>query len=117
MPSWEDVVEIGTRLPGVEAGTSYGTPALRVRGKGMCRLRTNPDALVLRVTDVGEREALLQGQPDVFFTTPHYDGYPYVLVRLEAVDAVELGELIEEAWRVSAGKRVVAAWEAEQGSR
>jgi hypothetical protein len=114
MPSWEDVVEIGTRLPGVEVGTSFRTPALRVRGKGMCRLRTNPDALVLRVTDIGEREALLQGQPDVFFTTPHYDGYPYVLVRLEAVDAVELGELIEEAWRVFAAKRVVAAWEVEQ---
>jgi hypothetical protein len=81
----------------------------------MCRLRTNPDALVLRVTDLGEREALLQGQPDVFFTTPHYNGYPYVLVRLEAVDAVELGELIEEAWRAFAAKRVVAAWEAEQG--
>jgi hypothetical protein len=115
MPSWEDVVEIGTRLPGVEVGTSFRTPALRVRGKGMCRLRTNPDALVLRVTDVGEREALLQGQPDVFFTTPHYDGYPYVLVRLEAVDPVELGELLEEAWRVFAAKRVVTAWEAEHG--
>ena len=115
MPTWEDVVAIGTRLPDVEVGTSFGTPALRVRGKGMCRLRTNPDALVLRVTDLGEREALLQGQPDVFFTTPHYDGYPYVLVRLEAVDPVELGELLEEAWRVFAAKRVVTAWEAEQG--
>ncbi|MDX6677729.1 MAG: hypothetical protein QOE31_1781 [Solirubrobacteraceae bacterium] len=116
MPSWEDVVEIGTRLPGVEVGTSFRTPALRVRGKGMCRLRTNPDALVLRVTDIGEREALLQGQPDVFFTTPHYDGYPYVLVRLADVDPVELCELIEEAWRVFAAKRVVKAWEVEQAS-
>jgi hypothetical protein len=116
MPSWEDVIEIGTRLPGVELGTSYGTPALRVRGKGMCRLRTNPDALVLRVSDMGEREALLQSQPDVFFSTPHYDGYPYVLVRLAAVDPVELEELLEEAWRVRAAKRVVKAWEAEQAS-
>ena len=107
VPTWEDVVEIGTRLPGVEVGTSFRTPALRVRGKGMCRLRTNPDALVLRVVDMGEREALLQGQPDVFFSTPHYDGWPYVLVRLEAVDPVELGELLEDAWRVFAAKRVV----------
>ena len=113
MPTWEDVVEIGTRLPGVEVATSFGTPALRVRGKGMCRLRTNPDALVLRVNDMGEREALLQGQPDVFFTTPHYDGYPYVLVRLRAVDPVELGELLKEAWRVRAAKRVVKALDAE----
>ena len=55
--------------------TSWGTPALRVGGRGMiCRLRTDPDALVLRVTDLGEREALLQGQPEAFFSTPHYDG-------------------------------------------
>jgi hypothetical protein len=117
MPTWEDVVELGTRLPGVEVGTSFRTPALRVRGKGMCRLRTNPDALVLRVSDMGEREALLQGQPDVFFTTPHYDGYPYVLVRLEAVDPVELAELLEEAWRLRAAKRVVKAWDAERAAQ
>jgi hypothetical protein len=116
MPSWEDVVEIGTRLPGVEVGTSFRTPALRVRGRGMCRLRSNPDALVLRVSDMGEREALLQGQPDVFFSTAHYDGYPYVLVRLPAVDPVELEELLEEAWRVFAAKRVVKAWEVERAS-
>jgi len=114
MPTWEDAVEIGLRLPGVEVGTSYGTAALRVRGKGMCRLRTSPDALVVRVSDMGEREALLQGQPDVFFTTPHYDGYPYVLVRLEAIDPVELGELLDEAWRVFAAKRVVRAWDEER---
>ena len=112
MPTWEDVVRLGTALPGVEVSTSYGTPALKVRKRGMCRLRTDPDALVLRVVDLGEREALLQGEPDAFFTTPHYDGYPYVLVRLEAVDPVELSELLEEAWRVFAGKRAVAAYDA-----
>ena len=105
---------MGTRLPGVEVGTSFRTPALKVRGKGMCRLRTNPDALVLRVIDMGEREALLQSDPGVFFSTPHYDGWPYVLVRLEAVDPVELAELLEDAWRAFAAKRVVQAWEAER---
>jgi hypothetical protein len=112
MPTWDDVVAVGQRFPGVELGTSYGTPALKVRGKGMCRLRTDPDALVIRVTDLGEREALLQGQPDAFFSTPHYDGYPYVLVRLEAVDPTELAELIEEAWRIRAPKRLVAQHDA-----
>jgi hypothetical protein len=112
MPTWDDVVAVGQRFPGVELGTSYGTPALKVRGKGMCRLRTDPDALVIRVTDLGEREALLQGQPDAFFSTPHYDGHPYVLVRLEAVDPTELAELIEEAWRIRAPKRLVAQHEA-----
>jgi hypothetical protein len=112
MPTWEDVVEIAQRFPGVELGASYGTPALKIRGKFMCRVRTNPDALVLRVIDMGEREALVQGQPDAFFTTPHYDGYPAVLVRLEAVDPVELAELLEEAWRLGATKRLVAEYEA-----
>lgn len=107
MPSWEDVVEIASRLPGVEVGTSYGTPSLKVRGKFMCRMRTNPDALVLRVIDMGEREALLQGQPDVFFTTPHYNGYPAVLVHLRHVDPIELAELVEDAWRVRAPKRLI----------
>lgn len=111
MLRWDDVVEIAARLPEVELGTSYGTPSLKVRGKFMCRLRINPDALVLRVVDMGEREALLQGQPDVFFTTAHYDGYPAVLVRLESADPVELAELIEEAWRIRAPKRLIKEYE------
>ena len=106
MPDWSDVVAMGTRLPETEEGTWYRTPALKVAGKGFCRLRTDPDALVLRVADMHEREALLQGQPEAFFTTPHYDGYPYVLVRLDAADPEELGELIEEAWRVTAPPRL-----------
>jgi hypothetical protein len=112
VPSWEDVVAIGLRLPEVEVSTWFGTPSLKVRGKSMCRMRTDPDALVLRVIDLGEREALLQGQPDAFFSTPHYDGHPYVLVRLEAVDPGELAELIEDAWRIRAPKRVVKAYDA-----
>jgi hypothetical protein len=104
VPTWEDVVAIGLRFPGVEEGTWYGTPGLKVGGKGFCRLRTDPDALVMRVSDMGEREALLQGQPDAFFTTPHYDDAPYVLIRLEAVDPEELAELVEEAWRIRANR-------------
>jgi hypothetical protein len=104
MPTWDDVVRSGTRLEGVEEGTWYGTAALKVGGKGFCRMRTDPDALVMRVADMGEREALLQGQPDAFFSTPHYDGHPYVLIRLDAVDPQELAELIEEAWRIRSGR-------------
>ena len=112
MPDWADVSAIGARFPGIEEGTSWGTPALKVRGKFICRLRTNPDALVVRVIDMGDREALLRGDPDVYFTTPHYDGYPAVLVRLEAITPDALAELIEDAWRLQAPKRVVAAHDA-----
>ena len=112
MPTWADVVTIGSRFPGVEESTSYGTPALKARGKMMCRLRTDPDALVVRVLDVGDREALLRGDPDVYFTTPHYDGYPYVLVRLESVEMDQLVELIEDAWRIRAPKRLISEFDA-----
>jgi hypothetical protein len=107
MPTWEDVEAMGLRYPGVERTTWFGTPSLKVAGNGMCRLRTDPDALVIRVLDLGDREALLKGQPDVFFITPHYDGYPYVLVRLEDVDEAQLEELVEDAWRIRAPKRLV----------
>jgi hypothetical protein len=113
VPTWDDVVAIGTALPEVEVGTSYGTPALKVRGKGICRMRSEPEeALVLLVSDMGEREALLQGHPGAFFTIAHYDGHPYVLVRLANVDRQELAELLEEAWRLRAPKRLVAAHDA-----
>lgn len=108
------MVAIGSRFPGVEVGTSYGAPALRVNGRGICRLRTDPDALVVRVIDLADKEALLLGGPDAYFTTPHYDGHPYVLVRLEAVGAEELAELIEDAWRARAPKRVVARFDEQR---
>lgn len=111
MPTWEDVVAIGSRFPGVEVGKSWGTPALKVKAKFLCRMRTNPDALVLRVIHMGEREALLQGDPETFFITPHYDGYPAVLVRLDKVDPTELAELLEDAWRTQAPKRLIAQYE------
>lgn len=108
MPSWDDVVAIGLELPGVEVGTSWGRPALKLRGKHLCALRSDPDALVLPVAHEGEKLALLQEQPDAYFTTPHYDGHAYVLVRLERVDAGELRELVDEAWHRRATKRQIA---------
>ena len=117
MATWDDVVAIGERLPGVEAGRWWGTPGLLVRapgkakGKGFCRLRTNPDALVIRVADLDDREALLQGDPTVYFTTPHYEGSPHVLVHLDAIDPEELAGLIEDAWRLTAPKDVIASHE------
>jgi len=54
----------------------------------------------------------MQDQPGAFFSTPHYDGYPYVLVRLDVVDSGELAELIEEIWRSRAPKRLVVEYDA-----
>jgi hypothetical protein len=116
MIGWPEIVAIGTRFPDVEEGTCFGTPALRVKGKFMCRLRTDPDALVVRVIDAADAEALLLGEPDVFFSTSHYDGHPYVLVRLDAVSADQLADLLEDAWRLRMSKRALAAYDAERNS-
>ena len=67
---------------------------------------------MIRVLDVGDQEALLQGDPDVFFMTPHYDNSADVLVRLEAVSPEQLAELVEDAWRTQAPKRLIAAYDA-----
>ncbi len=108
VPTWDDVVRLGTGLPEVEVSTWFRSPALKVRGKSLCRLRENPDGLVIRVLDLEDKAALLSGDPDVFFTTPHYDGYPYVLVRLDAAAEDTLAELLEDAWRIFAPKRLLA---------
>jgi hypothetical protein len=82
----------------------------------MCALRANPDAFVFRVLDVADQEALVRGDPDVFFVTPHYEGYPAVLVRF-TVPPDQLAELVEDAWRLRAPKRLVAEHDAATSDR
>ncbi|HUI49288.1 MAG TPA: hypothetical protein VL119_11360, partial [Acidimicrobiia bacterium] len=64
----------------------------------------NPEVVAIRVADQGEKQALLASGEEKFFTEPHYNGYPAILVRLAAIDADELDELITEAWRCVAPK-------------
>jgi hypothetical protein len=111
MASWSDVVAIGRALPEVEQGTWFRTPCLKVRKKSFCRMKEDGETLVIRVVDLEDKEALLRSDPGVYHTTPHYDGYPYVLVRLAAADPRELAELVEDAWRLVAPKRLVAAYD------
>lgn len=66
-----------------------------------------------RVEHLGAKEALIADQPDVYFTTPHFDGYAAVLVRLERIGLDELRELIVEAWLSRAPKRLAAQYVAE----
>jgi hypothetical protein len=99
-------------LPGVEEATSYGTPAFRVRKRLIARMHDEEDALVVKV-DPQEREALLATQPDAFFITAHYlYETSWILARLAEVDAGELRELITEAWRRLAPRRIVEAFDA-----
>jgi hypothetical protein len=68
--------------------------------------------LAVRVANVGEKEALIASDPEKFFTEPHYNGYPAVLVRLAAAGVKELRELLTDAWRIQAPKALVKAFDA-----
>ena len=104
MASWADVVDLGSELPGVEESTWYRTPALKVRGKGFLRLKEDGESLAVPVLDLEDKGALLRANPEVFFTTPHYDGHAYVLVHLDQIGREQLAELVEDAWRLRAPK-------------
>jgi hypothetical protein len=98
-----DVRAIALSLPGTTEEQWYQTPGYKVAGKGFLRLRTEAEGgLVVFVSDMGEKEALLMSDSDAFFTTPHYDGSPVILVNLANIDLDELRELITDSWRVKA---------------
>ena len=109
--TYDTVRDMARQLPGVEESTSYGTPALKVRGKLFVHLKEDGETIVLR-TDAFERSHLLQSAPHTFFITDHYRDYPWVLVRLPAVTRGQMRELLEDAWRRVAPKRLLAAYDA-----
>jgi hypothetical protein len=76
-----------------------------------------PDILAVRVADEGEKRALIAEDPGKFFTTDHYNGYPAVLVRLPVIDSQELTELLTDAWRTRAPRRLVTDFEADLRAR
>lgn len=94
-------------LPRVEEGPCYGTPGWRVKKKFLARLKEDGDTLVVKVGDE-ERDILMAADPKTFFTTAHYAGYPTVLVRLSSVRAAVLRQVLEQAWRRIAPKRLLA---------
>jgi len=109
--TWADIVAIAETLPEVEVGTAYGTPALRVKGRFMCRLREDGQTLAIRC-DPDERPLLLGAHPTVLFLTPHYDKWPMVLVALPRADAGLVRELVEDAWTERAPRKLVEAFRA-----
>lgn len=120
MATWDDVRRIALALPETSEKPSYGNTGWRVKDKGFAWERPlrrgdlevlgddAPDGpiLGLRVADMGVKDALIADDPAVFFTIPHFDGYPAVLVRLERIALAELEELMVEAWLLRAPKRL-----------
>ena len=110
MVDWETVREIALALPEAE-DASGSRPAFRVRGK-LFAWKSRPrdgGALAVRV-DSDEKQLILASNPDVYFETPHYHGYPAVLIRLEQIDRDELVERIEDAWLTRVPKRLAAQY-------
>jgi hypothetical protein len=106
-PDLKRLRKIALALPGVEEGTSYGTLAFRVGGKFLARLHQDGASLVIKV-EMGEREMLMELDPETFYITEHYRHSPMILVRLAKVDPAELRRLFEQAWRREAPKRLAA---------
>lgn len=96
--SWANVVRMATELPAVAESTSYRTPALKVAGKSFARLRSEAEGGLALRCDMEEKQALLTCGDPAFYTTAHYDGYPYILIDLDRVDAAQLRELLDAAW-------------------
>jgi hypothetical protein len=104
MLTWDAILALARELPEIEESTSYGRPALKVRGKFVAALRSNPDALVVRC-DLDEKPLLLEARPDILFETPHYHGWGYMLVRLDA-SPEDAREFLTDSWLLAAPKRL-----------
>ncbi len=112
MATEADVRRIALSLPATTEQPWYGTPGFRVQGKGFLRIRSEAEGgLVVFVASLEEKDALLASDSKKFFTTPHYDGHPTVLVNLKAVGVRELRELITDSWRIKAPAKVREAFD------
>ena len=109
--SFDTVSKLARHLPGVVESTSYGTRALKVHKRLIARLKEDGKTMTLRV-DFASRDLMLRDNPSLFFLTDHYRDYPTILLRLAVVRADQLKELIEDAWRLTAPPRLVAAYDA-----
>jgi hypothetical protein len=112
--TFDDVRKIALAWPEVEDGTSYGTPALKVRKKLLTRLREDGDSLVMPGVPIDERTMLVESRPKVFYFTDHYKDYPYVLIRLSKARRATVEPLLRRQWRALASKRAVGEFDTRQ---
>jgi len=112
--TWAQVCKMARKLPGVEEGRSYGTPALHVCKKFMARLKEDGESIAIRI-DFAERDLFLEMDPEAFYLTDHYRPYPAMLVRLKQVPPDLLAHIIEQTWRRQAPKRLLSEKEDKEG--
>ncbi|MBD5656107.1 MAG: MmcQ/YjbR family DNA-binding protein [Candidatus Eremiobacteraeota bacterium] len=98
--TFETIRRIAQAYPDIEVGLSYGTPALKVKGKLLVRLRDDIDALVIKTT-FQRRDELMASDPETYYITDHYLRYEWVLVRLSTVRTEALENLLQFAYEQS----------------
>jgi len=130
MATWDDVRRLALALPETDERESRGSRQWRVkdklfvwerplRGTDIAALgdaAPQGEILGARVEHLGAKEALLADESGVYFTTPHFDGYPAILIQLELISVAELEEVTVEAWLARAPKRLADAYLADHGS-
>jgi hypothetical protein len=128
MATWDDVARIALALPEVAEGTTYGSRSWKVAGKLFVWERplrktelaqlgdAAPEGEILgaRVPDEDAKRALVESEPEIYFTTPHFDGHPSVLILLEQISVADLEEAIVEAWLCRAPKKLADVYLAER---
>jgi hypothetical protein len=110
--TFDDVRKIALAWPEVEDGTSYGTPALKVRNKLLVRLKEDGDSLVMPGVPIDERDMLVESQPKVFYFTDHYRDYPMVLIRLSKAKRLTVEPLLRRQWRTLASRAAIRQFDA-----
>ena len=105
--TWEQLCKLGRELPDVVEGTWFRTPALKVRGKSFVRLKEDGKSLVFPLESIDEQEILIKAQPNLYFITDHYVGWPAVLARLASLRVPECRLRLERAWRLKAPRTLV----------
>jgi hypothetical protein len=105
--TFDDIRKLALTWPEVEDGTSYGTPALKVRKKLLVRLKEDGDSLVMTGVPRDEWEMLVESQPKIFYFTDHDKDYPMVLIRLSKAKRAIVEPLLRRHWRTLASKKVV----------
>ncbi len=105
-PTFERVARLASHLPEVERATWFNTLSLKVRGKGFVRMKEKMENVLVVMVPFGLKEALIEAEPDKYFETPHYAGYPAMLVRLGALSDEELATRLECAWMEKAPKKL-----------
>lgn len=110
--TFDDLQKMLLAWPEVELGTSYGTPALKVRKKLLTRLREDGDSITLHDVEPDERAMLIEAQPKIFYFTDHYRDYPIVLARLSKATRKTVEPFLRRRWRALASKAAVKALDA-----